>query len=129
MHEAAFFGNDMVIKVLLKNGMDAPDAINAQDNERMTALHLAALHGRNRVIQMLIDEAQILIKNAAKETPLITAAAEQQIVALKLLIPASQSCINDADISGHTAIYYALEGPAEDEILLQLLAQVPKEEL
>ena len=84
LHLAAKEGRIMVCKEILKNDKYA---INDDDCENNTALHLACRYGHSRVVSALINAgADIVARNYYLWTPMDCAAAYGQPKCVKILI-------------------------------------------
>lgn len=99
-----------VVKLLLKNGLE----INAQDDERNTALHLAAHYGLSQSATVLLDaHADTTIVDSAKRTPLVRAMLKQQWAVVRML--ACSSAMSSWDAEGFTALHHIAMAIPKDE--------------
>ena len=98
--------------------------VNSRDEERWTALMLAAKEGHTTVIEMLLDAgANIYLVNDAKETALHVAAKNRETEGARILLEAG-SPLTPRDAEGRTALFRAIEvRHAETIELLQSAAQ------
>ncbi|MHB1949057.1 MAG: ankyrin repeat domain-containing protein [Gammaproteobacteria bacterium] len=101
VHIAAQFGNNEMIKTLIKHG-----AINIPDEEGNSLLHLAARHGKVNTMKMLIDDfkADLESKNSQGQTPLFLAVLKGKDQAAKDLI-ASKAATNLTDNAGNSPLH------------------------
>lgn len=80
---AAAYGNNKLVKFLLKKGYD----INWKDSEGYTALHWAVQEGHLETVKLLIENGcDINIMDAAGHTPLYVAAGENRSEIAKYLL-------------------------------------------
>ncbi|KAF2622990.1 ankyrin [Macroventuria anomochaeta] len=106
-----------VVKLLINNGVE----VNVHDNDRNTALHLAASHGLINSTTVLLDAyADTKIVNSKKRTPLFSAVQYQQWPVIPLL--AVPPAITSWDAEGSTALHHIARSIPEDHATWQDVA-------
>ena len=102
--QAAQFGLESVVKLLLKCGASLEAAVTIHD---LTPLHLAARHGRIEVAKILLENrANLAAVDENGLTPLHIASKYSQASVLSLLLNAHADC-NAVDNEGNTALHLA----------------------
>ena len=107
MH-AALFGHVECVATVLRNAGQAlhQGLINAHNGNQFTALHLAALHGQRRVVQLLLRErAEVDSANAKGETPLHVSSKNGHAQVVCALL-ASGAAVNQTDKMERTALHH-----------------------
>ena len=115
MH-AALFGHTPCVATVLRNaGQDLDRAaqqalvqglITAHNGNNFTALHLAALHGQRRVVQLLLRErAEVDSANEKGETPLHVSSKNGHAQVVCALL-ASGAAVNQTDKMERTALHH-----------------------
>ena len=115
MHAALFGHVECVATVLRNAGQDLDRAarqalhqglINAHNGNGFTALHLAALHGQRRVVQLLLRErAEVDSANAKGETPLHVSSKNGHAQVVCALL-ASGAAVDKTDKMERTALHH-----------------------
>lgn len=102
---AAKNNNEAITASLIKLNVD----LNAQDHQKMTALHHAVTHKRAHAAMTLLDNAaQTDITDADGNTPLHAAAKVGNDALVKLLLQINISLLDKQNNHGDTALIYAL---------------------
>lgn len=87
LSHAAECGHADVVELLLKNGATLKSSEDCEWYEEVSALHLAARNGHDRVVKTLLDfKADVNARDASSMTPLECAALYAQLSTMKLLI-------------------------------------------
>jgi ankyrin repeat protein len=111
--------HENIIQLLLKHGAH----IDARDEERQTALHVAAAHGKADILKTLIEVNEIQGKSnfadKRTETPLHKAVIGGHFECVKLILDYKYH-IDTMNIDGCTPIYFAAE-KGHDQILKLLI--------
>ena len=130
MHAALFGHVECVATVLRHAGQDKAlhQALLRQHNgANFTALHLAALHGQRRVVQLLLRErAEVDSPNAQGETPLHVSSKNGHAQAVCALL-ASGASVNQTDQRGRTALHHCCATPGGKDVadaLMEVKADV-----
>jgi len=101
--------------------------INAHNGNQFTALHLAALHGQRRVVQLLLRErAEVDSANAKGETPLHVSSKNGHAQVVCALL-ASGAAANQVDNAGYTALHHCCftsGGKDVADALMEMKAEV-----
>ena len=109
MHAALFGHVECVATVLRYAGQDKTlhQALLCEHNgNNFTALHLAALHGQRRVVQLLLRErAEVDSANAEGETPLHVSSKNGHAQVVCALL-ASGAAVNQTDKMERTALHH-----------------------
>ncbi len=104
--EAITNKNESVILFLLAGGVD----VNARNDSRDTALHLAAKMNEGKVAQLLIDnKADVNAKDMFDSTPLHTASSNNSYAVTQILID-NGADVNARNCSGFTPLQNAAGG-------------------
>ena len=135
MH-AALFGHVECVATVLRAGQDLDraarqalhqDLINADNGNQFTALHLAALHGQRRVVQLLLRElAEVDSANEKGETPLHVSSKNGHAQVVCALL-ASGAAANQVDNAGYTALHHCCftsGGKDVADALMEMKAEV-----
>ena len=136
MH-AALFGHTPCVATVLRNAGQTLDRaarqvlhqglINAHNGNNFTALHLAALHGQRRVVQLLLRErAEVDSANAQGETPLHVSSKNGHAQVVCALL-ASGAAANQVDNAGYTALHHCCftsGGKDVADALMEMKAEV-----
>ena len=115
MH-AALFGHTQCVATVLHNAGQTLDRatrqalhqglINAHNGNNFTALHLAALHGQRRVVQLLLRErAEVDSPNEKGETPLHVSSKNGHAQVVCALL-ASGAAVDKTDKMERTALHH-----------------------
>ena len=130
MHAALFGHVECVATVLRHAGQDKAlhQALLRQHNgANFTALHLAALHGQRRVVQLLLRErAEVDSANDFGETPLHVSSKKGHAQAVCALL-ASGASVNQTDQRGLTALHHCCATPGGKDVadaLMEVKADV-----
>ena len=119
MHAALFGHVECVATVLRHAGQDKAlhQALLREHNaNHFTALHLAALHGQRRVVQLLLRErAEVDSANDFGETPLHVSSKKGHAQAVCALL-ASGAGINQTDKRGRTALHHCCATPGGKDV-------------
>ena len=118
LHLAAYFGVEGVIQDLLNS--NSPDAKDSYDQ---TPLSLAAKHGRETVVQLLLATGQVNVNSEDKDgwTPLLYAAANGHETVVQMLLVTGQVNINLKDKDGWTPLSYAAANGHKTVVRLLLM--------
>jgi len=116
IHTAAQYGHkDILLKLLEIN----KDLIEQQDEEGMTALHIACIYKKHDIIDVLIaHNANINAKTATGETPVYSAISSYDLVGMKKMI--ASGC-DTSMLSSYTPIVETFLSFAVKEIVETLL--------
>ncbi|XP_022097081.1 transient receptor potential cation channel subfamily A member 1-like [Acanthaster planci] len=119
LHFAAKYGRFNSCKRLLDSSI-GPNIINDIDGEGMTALHIAALNGHAKVIQLLLLRGALLHRDYKGRTPLHLAAMAGYQECMKILLTTHNYLLDQADDNGDTAVILAAkeDQPASVDFLL-----------
>ncbi|XP_038056878.1 transient receptor potential cation channel subfamily A member 1-like isoform X2 [Patiria miniata] len=119
LHFAAKYGRFNSCKRLLDSSI-GPNIINDIDGKGMTALHIAALNGHAKVIQLLLLRGALLHRDYEGRTPLHLAAMAGYLDCMKTLLTTHSYLLDQADDNRDTALLLAAkEGkPASVDFLL-----------
>ena len=131
MHAALFGHVECVATVLRHAGQDKAlhQALLREHNlvDHFTALHLAALHGQRRVVQLLLRErAEVDSANDFGETPLHVSSKKGHAQAVCALL-ASGAEVNQTDQKGRTALHHCCATPGGNDVadaLMEVKADV-----
>ena len=136
MHAALFGHIDCVTAVLRNAGQDLHrvarqelhhNLLHAHNKDHFTALHLAALHGQRRVVQLLLRErAQVDSANEKGETPLHISSKNGHAQVVCALL-ASGAHVNQVDNVGRTALHHCSFTPGGKDVadaLMEVRAEV-----
>ena len=130
MHAALFGHVECVATVLRHVGQDKAmhQALLREHNaNHFTALHLAALHGQRRVVQLLLRErAEVDSPNAQGETPLHVSSKNGHAQAVCALL-ASGASVNQTDKRGRAALHHCCATPGGKDVadaLMEVKADV-----
>lgn len=107
LHKAAYLGLANIMKQLLAYSPDIEDL----QKESKTALWLAAEHGHEEAVQVLLDHgAQAFTQTNVKGTPLHAAARWNRVEALKRLLVANDAgkCLEHRNQWGDTPLWLAV---------------------
>ena len=120
MHAALFGHVECVATVLRHAGQDKAlhQALLREHNlvDHFTALHLAALHGQRRVVQLLLRErAEVDSANDFGETPLHISSKNGHAQAVCALL-ASGASVNQTDKRGRTALHHCCATPGGTDV-------------
>ena len=119
MHAALFGHVECVATVLRHVGQDKAmhqALLREHDGNHFTALHLAALHGQRRVVQLLLRErAEVDSPNAQGETPLHVSSKNGHAQAVCALL-ASGASVNQTDQKGLTALHHCCATPGGKDV-------------
>mmetsp|Transcript_5120 Transcript_5120/g.7216 ORF Transcript_5120/g.7216 Transcript_5120/m.7216 type:complete len:938 (+) Transcript_5120:3-2816(+) len=97
LHYAASGGSVQAIELVLKR-MDIK--VDSCDDEKVTPLHLAGVHGHRDCLQYLLSlGADILAEDIYHETPLVKAAASGQVPCLEFLIEKTPQYIRQQQLN------------------------------
>ena len=109
MHAALFGHVECVATVLRHEGQDKTmhqALLREHNGNHFTALHLAALHGQRRVVQLLLRErAEVDSRNAQGETPIHISSKNGHAQAVCALL-ASGAVVDQTDKRGRTALHH-----------------------
>ncbi|GFU11199.1 ankyrin-3 [Nephila pilipes] len=104
LHLSAFLGNLELLKYCFEN--DTTCSIDARDSSGSTALHMAVLGNHQEIVSFLIDNgAEINIKDANGDTPLLLAAKNNCINITRLLIKKEECISGDRIESLNSAVF------------------------
>jgi glyoxylase-like metal-dependent hydrolase (beta-lactamase superfamily II) len=104
IHEAAMNGDLEKVKALLK---EDPKLIEANNENKKTALHFAAQGGHKNIVEFLLKKgADINRNNIADETPIHYAAAMGHKDVVAFLIE-KKAIYNSVTLNGDTPLHYA----------------------
>ena len=131
MHAALFGHVECVATVLRHVGQDKAvhQALLREHNlvDHFTALHLAALHGQRRVVQLLLRErAEVDSANDFGQTPLHVSSKKGHAQAVCALL-ASGASVNQTDQRGLTALHHCCATPGGKDVadaLMEVKADV-----
>ena len=130
MHAALFGHVECVATVLRHAGQDKAvhqALLREHNGNNFTALHLAALHGQRRVVQLLLRErAEVDSPNAQGETPLHVSSKNGHAQAVCALL-ASGASVNQTDQKGLTALHHCCATPGGKDVadaLMEIKADV-----
>ena len=113
MH-AALFGHVECVATVLRHA--GQDSLREHNGANFTALHLAALHGQRRVVQLLLRErAEVDLPNAQGETPLHVSSKNGHAQAVCALL-ASGASVNQTDQRGLTALHHCCATPGGKDV-------------
>ena len=119
MHAALFGHVECIATVLRYGGQDKAvhEALLREHNgNNFTALHLAALHGQRRVVQLLLRErAEVDSANAEGETPLHVSSKNGHAQVVCALL-ASGAAVNQPDTMGRTALHHCCVTPGGKDV-------------
>ena len=94
----AKINDDLTVDCLLQEGID----VNSADVVGNTSLHIAASEGHVNVISVLLDhKADVSVRNKYDMTPVMTAAASGQDLALDLLLERFDCNVDLVNIKNH----------------------------
>ena len=136
MH-AALFGHVECVATVLRNAGQGLDRAGQQavhqallrehNGNHFTALHLAALHGQRRVVQLLLRErAEVDSANEKRETPLHVSSKNGHAQVVCALL-ASGAAVNQPDTMGRTALHHCCVTPGGKDVadaLMEVGAEV-----
>ena len=109
MHAALFGHVECIATVLRYGGQDKAShqaLLREHNGNNFTALHLAALHGQRRVVQLLLRErAEVDSANAEGETPLHVSSKNGHAQVVCALL-ASGAAVDKVDKVGRTALHH-----------------------
>jgi ankyrin repeat protein len=112
LHLAAKFAIDhLIAQELLKAGA----FVNAPGEYGRTPLHIAAYHGKESIVQLLLSRDADVNLQAAKDqlkTPLHEAVMQSKLDVVTTLIKSRSLNVNIRDSINHTPLYYAVEAGA-----------------
>jgi ankyrin repeat protein len=121
-------GHIDVVKLLLEKM--SQDAINAADNQGLTALHIAASKGNLEIIKLLLEKTSEDAINAADDyyqTALHTAFIFNKLEIIPFLLEKmTPEAINIVDNKGNTALHIAVEGRNLEIIKLLMKKMTPE---
>ena len=104
-----------------------PQAIDACDEEKNTALHIAASEGSVEIVQLLVEKKSALLeaRNNAEETPLFKAVmmGSEEIVRALILAGANVKVTKTAPKSGKKYTLRELANAAGHKVVAALLMQ------
>ena len=130
MHAALFGHVECVATVLRHVGQDKAmhqALLREHNGNHFTALHLAALHGQRRVVQLLLRErAEVDLPNAQGETPLHVSSKKGHAQAVCALL-ASGASVNQTDKRGRAALHHCCATPGGTDVadaLMEVKADV-----
>mgnify|MGYP002025539370 CR=1 FL=1 len=130
MHAALFGHVECVATVLRHAGQDKAlhqALLREHNGNHFTALHLAALHGQRRVVQLLLRErAEVDSANDFGETPLHVSSKNGHAQAVCALL-ASGASVNQTDKRGLTALHHCCATPGGKDVadaLMEVKANV-----
>ena len=130
MHAALFGHVECVATVLRHAGQDKAlhqALLRERNANHFTALHLAALHGQRRVVQLLLRErAEVDSPNAQGMTPLHVSSKNGHAQAVCALL-ASGASVNQKDQKGRTALHHCCATPGGADVagaLMEVKAEV-----
>ncbi|CAG8853125.1 34348_t:CDS:2, partial [Gigaspora margarita] len=120
-------GHKKVIDILINHGVDIKHA-NDKDE---TALHKAAYHGHQQIVQILLEKKADIIKAVSKDgwTSLHFAAAAGHIEVIKILLKHERDIIRAKDKDSKIALYLAAERKHIKTVkyLLEIEASIDKD--
>ncbi|XP_041484073.1 transient receptor potential cation channel subfamily A member 1-like isoform X1 [Lytechinus variegatus] len=108
LHFAARYGRLNSIKRLLDSKI-GPNIINDTDGEGMTALHIAALHGHQKVVQLLLLRGALLHKDYKGRTPFHLAAMGGYKETMDILYSTHGHLLDQSDDCGNAPILLAAQ--------------------
>ena len=130
MHAALFGHVECVATVLRHVGQDKAvhqALLREHNGNHFTALHLAALHGQRRVVQLLLRErAEVDSANDFGQTPLHVSSKKGHAQAVCALL-ASGASVNQTDQRGLTALHHCCATPGGKDVadaLMEVKADV-----
>lgn len=110
LHWAASTGKKELCEMLLKRQKLPRANVNAIEIRQKTALHLAAAHGRDDIIELLIFcGANIMAKSDGSWTPLHNACAQGTAKVVRILLTAGAD-VNARLLTGMTPLHIAAQG-------------------
>ena len=131
MHAALFGHIDCVTTVLRNAGQGLHTLLHERNKDHFTALHLAALHGQRRVVQLLLRErAEVDSANKNGETPLHVSSKNGHAQVVCALL-ASGAHVNQVDNVGRTALHHCSVTPGGKDVadaLMEVGAEVNLED-
>ncbi|KAF0484277.1 Collagen alpha-5VI chain [Gigaspora margarita] len=118
---------NVVIDILINHGVD----INHANDKDETALHKAAYHGHQQIVQILLEKKADIIKAVSKDgwTSLHFAAAAGHIEVIKILLKYERDIIRAKDKDSKIALYLAAERKHIKTVkyLLEIEASIDKD--
>lgn len=109
LHWAASTGKKELCEMLLKRQRLPRANVNAVEYRQKTALHLAAAHGRDDIIELLLFcGADVMAKSDGTWTPLHNACDQGSVKSVKILLAAGAD-INAKLLTGLTPLHVAAE--------------------
>jgi len=130
MHAALFGHVECVATVLRHAGQDKTlhqTLLREHNGNNFTALHLAALHGQRRVVQLLLRErAEVDSEDDYGQTPLHVSSKNSHAQAVCALL-ASGASVNQTDQKGLTALHHCCATPGGKDVadaLMEVKADV-----
>lgn len=102
LHLAARHGFSDITEKLLENRNER--LINAENNQKRTALHLACMEGHHAVTAVLVADSTIQ-GDINQRTPLHLAASQGSLRCVELVIKFHPDCLNSWDRNENTAIH------------------------
>lgn len=103
---AAERGQEATLKLLLEIGFDP----NMRDRLLRTPLAVAALHGKENIVKVLLDRSDVLLDATDKSgrSPFHHAAEQGHIAIMNLLLNTKQVNVDCADVNGETPFFFAV---------------------
>jgi ankyrin repeat protein len=119
LHFAAKYGRYQTAKRLLQ-GPYAKQMINEEDRMGQTALHYACRHGFPRVVELLLSQGALFLKDRQGYNPIHSAASGGYTECMSVILSSHPCAINWQCIDGNTALHKAATfgHPAVVEYLL-----------
>ncbi|XP_076911747.1 ankyrin repeat-containing protein ITN1-like [Bidens hawaiensis] len=124
LYTAAEKGHLEVVKELLKYA--DKETITRKSHSEFDTLHIAASHGHDAVVQLLLDHDPSLCqtKSQRNATPLITAATKGHTAVVKELLSKDSSLLDITKSNGKNALHFAARS-GHVEIVKALLEKDP----
>ncbi|KAJ8305934.1 hypothetical protein KUTeg_016479 [Tegillarca granosa] len=121
LHFAARFGRYNTCKRLLES-VQGPNIINETDGDGLSALHLAALNGNTKIINLLLQKGASVTSDHENNTPLHLAASSNYTRSMKLLLGVHGNLLDATNKNGDTALHLASKAGQTAAVKLLLTA-------